>query len=78
MNAEERIGDIDTSEQALGRTIAELQVKDIQASSGLRRFEYLMAIIFVTDDLPPDIDTHLSNEGWDVVNLPENPYRSPQ
>jgi SAM-dependent methyltransferase len=78
MNAEERIGDIDTSEQALQRTIMELHLKDNQASRGLRRFEYLMAIIFVTDDLPPDIDTHLSNEGWDVVNLPENPYRTPQ
>lgn len=74
MGYESRNGDIDTSDAALQKTWSELALKDHMSTKGLRRFEYLMAIIFVTDDLPPDLDGKLSGNGWEVMNLPHNPY----
>lgn len=66
--------DINNNPEAFNETMRNLAIKDLISSSGHRRFEVLMTIIFVDNDVPSTIDQQLSNVGWQVKNLPPNPY----
>jgi ubiquinone/menaquinone biosynthesis C-methylase UbiE len=66
--------DIDGNNQKLLEVAQQLALKDMLSLNGYRRFEVAMCIIFVDNLVPSEVDRALAGDGWEIRNLPKNPY----
>ncbi|MCB9030397.1 MAG: class I SAM-dependent methyltransferase [Deltaproteobacteria bacterium] len=67
--------DVNNDQEGFKKLLQELAIKDHISMRGLRRYEYIMAIIFM-DKLEDSLADSLVRQGWNIRTLMQNPYIS--